>query len=147
MRRGDAFRKRPVLSDNTASCSAARTPPSELAPCDSADGFDDPELLAMGHAILVKQCELGFGYPVAVSEVPEQAVITSHNRVEFLKMAMLLLGRGQPTPEFAKTVPQRRLKDSPAHHGQTTTQSNGDLSINRLQFYPVASLNLPDSVR
>ena len=35
--------------------------------------------------------------------------------------------------------PQRRLKDSPAHHGQTTTQSNGDLSTNRLQFYPVAS--------
>ena len=94
MRRGDAFRKRPVVSDNTASCSAARTPPSELAPCDSTDGFDDPELLALGHAILVKQCELGFGYPVAVSEVPEQAVITGHNRAEFLKMAMLLLGRG-----------------------------------------------------
>ena len=94
MRRGDIFRKRPVVSDNTASCSAARTPPSELAPCDSTDGFDDPELLALGHAILVKQCELGFGYPVAVSEVPEQAVITGHNRAEFLKMAMLLLGRG-----------------------------------------------------
>ena len=94
MRRGDAFRKRPVISDNTASCSAARTPPSELAPCDSTDGFDDPELLVLGHAILVKQCELGFGYPVAVSEVPEQAVITGHNRAEFLKMAMLQLGRG-----------------------------------------------------
>ena len=94
MRRGDAFRKRPIVSDNTALCSAARTPPSELAPCDSTDGFDDPELLALGHAILVKQCELGFGYPVAVSEVPEQAVITGHNRAEFLKMAMLLLGRG-----------------------------------------------------
>ena len=49
-------------------CSARRP---ELAPCDSADGFDDPELLALGHAILVKQCELGFGYPVAASEVPE----------------------------------------------------------------------------
>ena len=94
MRRGDAFRKRPVISDNAASCSAARTPPSELAPCDSTDGFDDPELLALGHPILVKQCELGFGYPVAVSEVPEQAVITSHNRANFLKMAMLLLGGG-----------------------------------------------------
>ena len=147
MRRGNIFRKRPVVSDNTASCPAARTPPSEPAPCDSADGFDDPELLALGHAILFKQCELGFGYPVAVSEVPEPAVITGHNRADFLKMAMLLLGRGQPTPEFAKIVPQRRLKDYPAHHGQTMTQSNGDLSTNRLQFYPVASLNLPDSVR
>ena len=48
---------------------SARRP--KLAACDSADGFDDPELLALGHAILVKQCELGFGYPVAASEVPE----------------------------------------------------------------------------
>ena len=94
MRRGNIFRKRPVVSDNTTSCSAARTLPSELAPCDSTDGFDDPELLALGHAILFKQCELGFGYPVAVSEVPEQAVITGHNHADFLKMAMLLLGRG-----------------------------------------------------
>ena len=119
MHRGHAFRKRPVVSDNTTSCSAARTPPSELAPCDSADGFDDPELLALGHAILDKQCELGLGYAVAASEVSEQAVITSHNRAEFLS--------------------KRRLKDPPACHGQTTTQSNGDLSTNRLLFYPVAS--------
>ena len=83
-------------------CSARR---SELAPCDSADGFDDPELLALDHAILVKQCELGFGYPVAVSEVPEQAVITGHNRAKFLDMAMLLLGRGPPTPEFPGPYP------------------------------------------
>ena len=94
MRRRNILRKRPVVSDNTTSCSAARTPPSEPAPCDSADGFDDPELMALGHAILVKQCELGFGYPVAASEVPEQAVITSHNRADFLKMTMLLLGWG-----------------------------------------------------
>ena len=39
---------------------------SELAPCDSADGFDDPELLALGHAILVKQCELGSGCPLEI---------------------------------------------------------------------------------
>ena len=83
-------------------CSTRR---SELASCDSADGFDDPELLALDHAILVKPCELGFGYPVAVSEVPEQAVITGHNRAEFLDMAMLLLGRGPPTPEFPGPYP------------------------------------------
>ena len=120
---------------------------SELAPCDSANGFDDPQLLALGHAILVKQCELGFGCPLAVSEVPKQAVITGHNRAEFLKMAMLLLGWGPPTPEFARAISKRRLKDSPARHGQTRTQSDGDSSTDRLQFYPVASLNLPDSVR
>ena len=125
-------------------CSTRR---SELAPCDSADGFDDPELLVLGHAILAKQCELGFGCPLAVSEVPERAVIIGHNRAEFLKMVMLLLGWGPPTPEFARAISKRRLKDSPARHGQTTTQSDGDSSTDRLQFYPVASLNLPDSVR
>ena len=117
-------------------CAARR---SELPPCDSADCFDDPELLALGHAILDKQCELGFGYAVATSEVSEQAVITGHNRAESLEMAILLLGRGPPIPEFARAVSKRRLKDPPARHGQTTTQSNGDLSTNRLQFYPVAS--------
>ena len=108
MRRGHAFRKRPIVPDNTASCSAARTPPNATtsAPlvarnCHPADGFDDPELLALGHVILDKQCELGFGYAVAASEVSEQAVITSHNRAEFLS--------------------KRRLKDPPACHGQTTT--------------------------
>ena len=78
--------------------------------------------MALGHAILVKQRELGFGYPVAASEVPEQAVITNHNRADFLKMTMLLLGWGPPTPEFASATSKRRLKDSPARHGQTTTQ-------------------------
>ena len=37
---------------------------------------DDPELLALSHAMLVKQCQLGFGYPVAISEAHEQAVIS-----------------------------------------------------------------------
>ena len=41
---------------------------------------DDPELLALGHTMLVKQCELGLGYPVAISEAHEQAVITGHDR-------------------------------------------------------------------
>ena len=44
---------------------------------------DDPELLAVGHAMLVQQCQLGLGYPVAISEAHEQAVITGHNREEF----------------------------------------------------------------
>ena len=69
-------------------CSARRW---ELAPYDSADGFDD------------------------------QALITGHNRAEFLKMTMLLLGRGPPTPEFARAVSKRRLKDCLARHGETTT--------------------------
>ena len=41
---------------------------------------DDPELLALSHAMLVKQCELGLGYPVAISEAHEQAVISGQDR-------------------------------------------------------------------
>ena len=70
---------------------------------------DDPELLALGHAMLVKQCQLGFGYPVAISEAHEQAVITGHDREEFRRMTLMLLERrGLPTPESAKSFSKRR---------------------------------------
>ena len=69
----------------------------------------DPELLALGHAMLVQQCELGFGYPVAVSEAHEQAVITGHDREEFRRLTLMLLEQqGLPTPESAKSFPKRR---------------------------------------
>ena len=70
---------------------------------------DDPELLALAHAMLVKQCQLGLGYPVAISEAHEQAVISGHDREEFRKMALMLLEqRGLPTPESAKSLSKRR---------------------------------------
>ena len=70
---------------------------------------DDPELLALSHAMLVKQCELGLGYPVVISEAHEQAVISGHDREEFRRMTLMLLEqRGLPTPESAKNVSKRR---------------------------------------
>ena len=70
---------------------------------------DDPELLAVGHAMLVKQCQLGLGYPVAISEAHEQAVITGHDREEFRRMTLMFLERrGLPTPESAKSFSKRR---------------------------------------
>ena len=70
---------------------------------------DDPELLALSHAMLVKQCELGLGYPVAISEAHEQAVITGHDREEFRRLTLMLLEqRGLPTPESAKATSKRR---------------------------------------
>ncbi len=69
----------------------------------------DPELLALSHAMLVRQCQLGLGYPVAISEAHEQAVITGHDREEFRRMALMLLEqRGLPTPESAKAFSKRR---------------------------------------
>ena len=70
---------------------------------------DDPELLALSHAMLVKQCQLGLGHPVATSEAHEQAVITGHDREEFRRMTLMLLEqRGLPTTESAKAFSKRR---------------------------------------
>ena len=70
---------------------------------------EDPELPALSHAMLVKQCELGLGYPVAISEAHEQAVITGHDREEFRRLTLMLLEqRGLPTPESAKATSKRR---------------------------------------
>ena len=69
----------------------------------------DPELLALSHAMLVKQCQLGLGYPVVISEAHEQAVITGHDREEFRRLALMLLEHhGLPTPESAKSFSKRR---------------------------------------
>ena len=68
----------------------------------------DPALLALGHAMLAKQCELGLGYPVAISEAHEQAVVSGRDREEFRKLALMLMEQnGLPTPESAKTVSKR----------------------------------------
>ena len=70
---------------------------------------DDPELLALAHAMLLKQCQLGLGYPVAISEAHEQAVISGHDRAEFRRVALMLLEqRGLPTSESAKSFSKRR---------------------------------------
>ena len=70
---------------------------------------EDPELLALSHAMLVKQCQLGLGYPVAIAEAHEQAVITGHDREEFRRMTLMLLEqRGLSTSESAKAFSKRR---------------------------------------
>ena len=75
---------------------------------------DDPELLALSHAMLVKQCQLGFGYPVAISEAHEPAVISGHDREEFRRLTLMLLEqRGLPTPESAKATSKRRPGSEP----------------------------------
>ena len=69
----------------------------------------DPELLALSHAMLVRQCQLGRGYPVAISEAHEQAVITGHDREEFRRLTLMLLEqRGLSTAESAKAFSKRR---------------------------------------
>ena len=80
---------------STTSTAAPRSPASKVPDWLA----DDPELPALSHAMLVQQCQLGFGYPVAVSEAHEQAVITGHDREEFRRLTLMLLEqRGLPTP-------------------------------------------------
>ena len=68
----------------------------------------DAALLDMGHAMLARQCQLGLGYPVVISEAHEQAVVSGHDRAEFRKLAIMLMEQqGLPTPESAKTLSKR----------------------------------------
>lgn len=69
---------------------------------------EDPELLTLGHAMLTKQCELGLGYPVVISEAHEQAVVSGRDREEFRKLTLMLMEQhGLPIPESAKTLSKR----------------------------------------
>ena len=69
----------------------------------------NPYLLSMSHALIVRQCELGKGYPVVVSEAHEQAVITGRDRHEFRNVVLNELEKhGLPSIESAKTVSKRR---------------------------------------
>ena len=43
-------------------------------------------LLDLTHSAIVNQCEKGRGYPVALMEAHEQAVVTNHDREEFRKI-------------------------------------------------------------
>ena len=83
---------------------------SEIARVEVPDWLvEDPELLALSHAMLVRQCELGLGYPVAISEAHEQAITSDHDREEFRRLTLMLLEqRGLPTPESARATSKRR---------------------------------------
>jgi hypothetical protein len=47
---------------------------------------DDRELLNLTHALVLDQCRRGHGYPVALSEAHEKAVVTGVDREEFWSM-------------------------------------------------------------
>ena len=48
----------------------------------------DEELLDLGHSLIVEQCKKGQGYPVAISEAHEQAVISGSDRQLFHNMVL-----------------------------------------------------------
>ena len=57
----------------------------------------DEELLALSHSLVLDQCRRGQGYPVAISEAHEQAVVRTSDRRVFKDMvARALDGQGLP---------------------------------------------------
>ena len=65
---------------------------------------DDNNLLDLTHALVIDQCQRGHGYPVALSEAHEKAVITGADRELFWQMVeTFLVGEHLPTPTSAKS--------------------------------------------
>ena len=66
--------------------------------------------ISLGHSLIMEQCRRGQGYPVAISEAHEQAVINGADRQLFKQMITEVLERqGLPTYSSEK----ERAKRSP----------------------------------
>ena len=70
---------------------------------------EDETLLALSHTLIAEQCRRGQGYPVAISEAHEQAVITGRDRQLFKQMVSETLERqGLPTYTSQKERSKQR---------------------------------------
>jgi GNAT superfamily N-acetyltransferase len=68
----------------------------------------DKDLLDLTHGLVLDQCRRGQGYPVALSEAHEQAVVTGADRETFWQLVeSLLIGEHLPTPTSAKSFSKR----------------------------------------
>jgi len=68
----------------------------------------DDNLLELTHGLVLDQCRRGQGYPVALSEAHEQAVVTAADRESFWQLVeSLLIGEKMPTPTSAKSFSKR----------------------------------------
>jgi hypothetical protein len=68
----------------------------------------DKELVGFTHAVLLAQCERGHGYPVALSEAHEQAVVTAADRENFWRLVEAgLIEQRLPTPTTGKSRSKR----------------------------------------
>jgi hypothetical protein len=68
----------------------------------------DEGLLNMAHGLVLDQCQRGLGYPVALSEAHEQAVVTASDKEEFWQLVeSLMLEEKMPAPTSAKSFSKR----------------------------------------
>ena len=69
---------------------------------------EDKDLLELVHALVLDQCRRGQGYPVALSEAHEQAVVTAADKEEFWQLVeSLCLEEKIPTLTSAKSFSKR----------------------------------------
>jgi hypothetical protein len=68
----------------------------------------DKDLLALTHSLVLDQCRRGQGYPVALSEAHEQAVVTGADRENFWALVEFsLVEEKMPTPTSGKSRSKR----------------------------------------
>ena len=68
----------------------------------------DEGLLNLAHTLVLDQCQRGHGYPVALSEAHEQAVVTGADRENFWALVeSSLVEEHLPTPTSAKSQSKR----------------------------------------
>jgi hypothetical protein len=68
----------------------------------------DEGLLNLTHTLVLDQCQRGLGYPVALSEAHEKAVVTTADREEFWRVVeSLMVEEKMPTPTSAKSFSKR----------------------------------------
>jgi hypothetical protein len=68
----------------------------------------DEGLLNLAHGLVLDQCQRGLGYPVALSEAHEKAVVTGADREEFWQLVeSLMVEEHMPTPTSAKSFSKR----------------------------------------
>ena len=69
----------------------------------------DEALLGLAHSLVVEQCRLGPGYPVALKEAHEQAVVTGADRQYFVELvAAALEQQGLPVYSSEKNISKMR---------------------------------------
>jgi hypothetical protein len=69
---------------------------------------EDKGLLNLTHGLILDQCRRGLGYPVALSEAHEKAVVTTADREEFWQLVeSLMVEEKMPTPTSAKSFSKR----------------------------------------
>jgi len=68
----------------------------------------DESLLNLTHSLVLDQCRRGQGYPVALAEAHEQAVVTGVDRETFWQLVeSSLVDEHLPTPTSAKSQSKR----------------------------------------